>query len=729
MQLRLSRTTRNGRTYEYAQLVESYRRESDGMPMHRVVASLGALSPLEIENLRTTLRASREKKRVDVAMPAELASALKPDANLDYLNLAVLLEVWSGWGLSGLLDELIPRGAQECPPSSILASLTLQRCVAPGSKLKAVQWFPQTSLPELLGLQLPRFNNTRVHRVLEDLDAITPSLMKRLPPVYREREGAFVSLFLDVTDTWFVGDGPEMACNGKTKEGFVRKKIGIVLLCDQRGLPIRWEVIPGNTADCRAMTATMLAIAGMDWVGQAPVVVDRAMGRSAQIRDMARTRLRFLTALTVAEFSGYSDRIPSVPLASFEPVDDSQGAHQRFASELSDWALSAGMTKVSDDLFVLDLGTAPIPDEEASSSTGGRKPRLGAASLAQVMKLSRSIGRAVEAGEAESYTAAALAHGIRKALGHKYGSLRTLPEDVQEAILAGSVDGRTLSELTAIAKVKGADAQRAAFAKLLERASPGTAGSPPAATTASQPLPKSEPQRVRVVAYFNPSRFLNQRQTARDLLERIARFVADLNTRASKPRSRLTPDRMRSALDRELRMHDVIDAYAITLASDEVAGQVRHRIAATLRQQEWERRRRHDGLCVLVCHEELQTPPAELCRLYRAKDPVVKDFHDIKSLIEMRPVRHHTDAKVRAHVTICMLALLLKRTLALRLADLSPDRALELLSGCHLNWYLTEGRSRYVLTKLNQTQRAILRALRMEHLGDDEKVAARVTPR
>ena len=95
----------------------------------------------------------------------------------------------------------------------------------------------------------------------------------------------------------------------------------------------------------------------------------------------------------------------------------------------------------------------------------------------------------------------------------------------------------------------------------------------------------------------------------------------------------------------------------------------------------------------------------------------------------MRPVRHHTDAKVRAHVTICILALLLKRTLALRLTDISPDRALELLSGCHLNWYLTEGRSRYVLTKLNQTQRAILRALRMEHLGDDEKVAARVTPR
>jgi len=47
----------------------------------------------------------------------------------------------------------------------------------------------------------------------------------------------------------------------------------------------------------------------------------------------------------------------------------------------------------------------------------------------------------------------------------------------------------------------------------------------------------------------------------------------------------------------------------------------------------------------------------ELCRTYRAKDAVETDFQVIKSLIKLRPVRHRTDAKVRAHVTLCMLAL------------------------------------------------------------------------
>ncbi len=90
MQLRVSRTTRNGRTYEYAQLVESVRR--DGMPTHRVVASLGALSALEIENLRAALMASRQNKPVQVALPTELSGLLKPSgiaANEDVHHVGV----------------------------------------------------------------------------------------------------------------------------------------------------------------------------------------------------------------------------------------------------------------------------------------------------------------------------------------------------------------------------------------------------------------------------------------------------------------------------------------------------------------------------------------------------------------------------------------------------------------------------------------------------------------
>jgi hypothetical protein len=63
-----------GKERRYAQLVESYRRP-DGVPAHRVIASLGALSDLEIANLRTALEASRNGKAVVVVDAPESPSS------------------------------------------------------------------------------------------------------------------------------------------------------------------------------------------------------------------------------------------------------------------------------------------------------------------------------------------------------------------------------------------------------------------------------------------------------------------------------------------------------------------------------------------------------------------------------------------------------------------------------------------------------------------------------
>ena len=280
LKFRISRSKRKGITYEYVQLVESYRRKSDGMPMHRVVANLGSLSALEIDNLRTSLRAARENKRVVVSRPAKSAPGPLPKilANFRYLDAAVLLALCNEWGLSQLLDELLPQGSADIAPCAIIAALTLQRGLDPGSKLYATRWFPRSALPELLALPPSAFNNTRLHRVLDELDVAQPLLMGKLPARYHQRDGAFVSLFLDATDTWFVGHGPQLAARAKTKEGRVERKIGIVLMCNRLGYPLRWEVIHGRKSEVTAISRMLELVAGLSWSKQVPLVCDRAMG-------------------------------------------------------------------------------------------------------------------------------------------------------------------------------------------------------------------------------------------------------------------------------------------------------------------------------------------------------------------------------------------------------------------------------------------------------------------
>ena len=106
----------------YPQLVESYRRKSDGMPMHRVIASLGHLTQMELDNLKAALDASRQGKKVVVAnaLSRRKARPTKPAANLKYLDVAVLLEMWRHWG--GNAMEL-PGGQ----PQQVLARLPQQR--------------------------------------------------------------------------------------------------------------------------------------------------------------------------------------------------------------------------------------------------------------------------------------------------------------------------------------------------------------------------------------------------------------------------------------------------------------------------------------------------------------------------------------------------------------------------------------------------------------------------
>ncbi len=182
MFIRVSTKRRGANTYRYAQLVESYRRE-DGRPTHRICGNLGELPELAIENLKVALRAARGGKAVVIPKTSPcLAELMQIQANLRYLDVAVVLELWRAWGLDEILSELLPSTPSAAPAADVVAVMTLQRCLDPGSKLYCQRWLPTTALPELLDIPSELFNNTRMHRVLDQLHAATPRLQERLIP-------------------------------------------------------------------------------------------------------------------------------------------------------------------------------------------------------------------------------------------------------------------------------------------------------------------------------------------------------------------------------------------------------------------------------------------------------------------------------------------------------------------------------------------------------------------
>ncbi len=736
MHLRVSTKKQAGKVYKYAQLVESYRR-SDGVPAHKVVASLGRRSEEEINNLRLALKASREGRALVLPDAAEAEEwRARVISNLQYLDVAVALEMWRRWKLPDLFNRLIPKGLDAVAASKVIAALAVHRCTDPGSKLYAQRWFPRTSLPELLGVDAEQFGNTRIHCVLDSLDQVDEALQADLPKRYQRKEGAFAAIFMDVTDAWFEGRGPELAERDRTKEGFKnRRKIGIVLVCNEHGYPLRWKVTPGKRRDPLCMTDMLSLIQDEEWIGDAPLVCDRAMGRAKSVARLVESGVRFLTATARNEIGSYTDALPCEAFLELSPV----GSEITFEGEVEAAALTAeesGLKKVDDSLYVLDLGVCERtlsferPRHEYSGTGWDPDELEGGASF---IALARIFQDRLDKKEFRTRSDIARKEGMSRARATQVMNTLKIDRELQERILRGEFGYVSERVLRACVRYSTEAEQRRLLEENAKTVRPVRGGEQvrPPRRVGRQTV------QLRLTAYFNPYMFVEQRASASERRRRIEDFVADLNRRLQSAKSRREKESVRVEVASELARWKMLSIYEvrITTEHDRETGRNYWRVRLRFNDEEWRRRLRFMGFVLLVGHPELPHSGEEIVRLYREKDTVEKDFQTIKDVVKLRPLYHQTDPKVRAHVTLCMLALLLERTIERRLKrsglPKTASACFEELRGCHLNLVSSDQAlaPAYVATEPTQEQIAILRSLRMKTLIDPEEIAESVKPR
>ena len=725
MFVRLTTVKRMGKSYQYAQLVESHRPEPGKAPVHRVVANLGRVTDeTQIENLRTALRANRRGERVGAIVAQPVLS--RPRASLRYLDVAVVVRTLRGLGVLDELEKLLDPGKTQVAPAQVVAALVTQRCLEPHSKLHAVRWFPRTALPEILGIAPEHFNNTRVHRTLELLEQSEQDLMRVLSRGISEREGPFNVNYLDLTDTYFEGTGPELATRGKTKEGLIRKKVGIALLCGPKGEPLRWQVVMGNRAESSTMLDLMRTTRQIPWLANTPTVVDRAMGFTSYIRQMLEADVRFITALTVVELESYFPGLPAEQLVDLQP--SSEQDEEACARQAVQRIEQAGFERVAENQLCCDGGLVRLPKARTRTQTqeaDGIRPSMA-------MQVARAVEEGVASQKFRTFAAAARSLGYDSEQVKGFRKLRQLPEELQQRVLKGEVENASLRHLVRIARLDVAHRDEA-FEQESQRYR-----STSQAAWASTPQPTVSPldddaKLVRCVAYFNPFIFASQRRLAVAALAEARRHVDQVNERLRDNPGRRGSKAAHSEIEQWLRRRELASIFDVELEETDVAGTVRREVRLTFKKAEWQRRRRADGFTVLVADRRVELDAAQLCRTYRAKDAVETDFQVIKSVLKLRPVWHRTDLKIRAHVTLCMLALLVERHVHQRLSKrgVSARLAFELLEPGRLSVHQSSAVSRptYVLTQPSPEQSRLLRDLRLTLLANDTEMQRSLTPR
>lgn len=168
-----------------------------------------------------------------------------------------------------------------------------------------------------------------------------------------------------------------------------------------------------------------------------------------------------------------------------------------------------------------------------------------------------------------------------------------------------------------------------------------------------------------------------------------------------------------AALERKRTADDRRDAEAVLLAHPSMGRYlVRRRGQLTVDQQKIKAEERIDGKFLLSSSDD-SLAAEEIALGYKQLIEVERGWRTLKHTLDLRPVYHRKDERIRAHVLLCFLALLLTRVLEVETTQTWPTIRRE-LQRMHLGEFLGSAGRVLQRTETTPAQLEILRALQID---------------
>ena len=310
MFLRQTRRKKDGKTHVYWNIVEN-RRLNDGRVVQRQVLYLGEIHSSQAAAWRKAIEvldtASGEPRTLAL-FPQDRCEAVADDAGVVRLCLSALTlqrpRQWGACWLSGQLWrelQLDRFWAERLPPSrkrtrwdQILQVLVAYRLIAPGSEWKLHRaWFGNSAMADLLGGDFGLAEAHKLYachdRLLAHKDALFAHLVGRWRDLFN---ASFDVLLYDLTSTYFEIDAAALPDDDKRRHGYSRDhrrdcpQVVIALVVTPEGLPLAYEVLPGNTKDDQTLQQFLAKIERQYGKARRVWVMDRGIPTEAVLAEM-----------------------------------------------------------------------------------------------------------------------------------------------------------------------------------------------------------------------------------------------------------------------------------------------------------------------------------------------------------------------------------------------------------------------------------------------------------
>jgi hypothetical protein len=272
MFLRATTRKKDGKEHRYYSVVEN-KRLSGGRVLQRHVLYLGEINSSQEQAWRRSIevldQTTRHARTLSL-FPEDRCEAVVPDETIVRLKLAHLrlerprqwgacwlsLKLWQQLGLDAFWAERLPPTRKGTRFDQVLFVMVAYRLLSPGSEWRLHRhWFERSALADLLGSDAALADIHTLYgchdRLLVHKQAVFDHLVGRWRDLFNAH---FDILLYDLTSTYFESD-PPADDEDKRRHGYSRDhrpdcvQVVIALVVTPEGLPLAYEVLPGNTRD------------------------------------------------------------------------------------------------------------------------------------------------------------------------------------------------------------------------------------------------------------------------------------------------------------------------------------------------------------------------------------------------------------------------------------------------------------------------------------------------
>jgi len=567
---RISKSTKNGKSYDYLVISESLHVKGKGSTT-RNIATLGNIKRFGRQDVANLIDGFIRIFKLENYCLSEDVQLLE---SLEHGSIIFWQKLWDELGLSKIIKSQVKLKDKriKLEVDKYVQMMVINRCVDPLSKLGVTRWIERTCYKEMAGYKDLDFDVTYFYRSMDHLLTVKDDLELAIFEKLKDLFSINVKLtFYDITSSFFYTDNCEIGENGYSRDNRPeREQIVIGVVTSFEGYPIKHYVFEGNRKDETTVKQVVKELKSAYNIEDTTFVGDRGM----------------ITKLNLARLEG-------------EGFDYIMGVKHR-QDEICNMLLSEQVLE---------------EDYEIYKGLKIRERRVTVKEF--LIWKSKKIIREQKADVTDKKFS--LLEKEILSLSNKSEPKSGTYKSIAESIIKG-IDSKVCAKVfRGIKKYQG----------------------------------RYEDE-LRYIICLNEERKVgsqNKRQVSISKLSKELDKVFSANARYKEDR------------DIDKALHKIFEGYKVKFKKFfTVARNTKSKKATgySLNQEKIEQEKKFDGIFVLLS-SRYDLKPSEVVESYKNLKEVERLFDDLKNFVDIRPIRHWLQVRVRAHVFICVLALLLKR--------------------------------------------------------------------